>query len=136
MVHLLSPTGKSIRADPAGDGHYGSKRGDRIHLGTDFICTPGQTVHSPAKATVLRISYPYKGDVNYSGIFLDAGWCYIKIFYFEPFVGKGVELYRGQPMGIAQDISLKYPGQGMVPHVHLELSRFSNNPELYTISGG
>ena len=144
MVHLLSPTGQSIRKDPAGDGHYGSPRSKIVdgkvvtykHAGTDSSCTPGQTCWAPHQSVVVRPAYPYKNDKTYLGILLDAGWCLIKLFYLEPFVGVGVELYRGQPIGIAQDVTLKYPGIGMTPHIHWELSRFSNNPELYTISGG
>ena len=135
MIHLLSPTGHGIRGDPAGDGHFGSPRGSKHHQGTDFICTPGQQVYAPAKSIVIRNAYPYPKDTRYSGILLDAGWCLIKLFYLSPCLRKGVELWRGQLIGIAQDISLKYPGQGMTPHIHMELSKISTNPEHYTIGG-
>ena len=134
MVHLLSPTGKGIRGDPAGDGRYGAKRGEKTHQGTDFLCIPGQDVYAPARATILRVANPYK-DSTYSGLLLDCTWCYIKLFYLQPITGKGAEVYRGQVIGIAQDVTERYKGQAMLPHIHMEVSKLSLNPEHYMIGG-
>jgi hypothetical protein len=52
----------------------------------------------------------------------------VQLFYFEPnekLIGKAVE--KGQKIGIAQDISKKYPD--MTPHVHLSI--VSINPEIF-----
>ncbi|HET7793474.1 MAG TPA: hypothetical protein VFL64_08820, partial [Rhizobacter sp.] len=43
----------------------------------------------------------------------------VKIFYAEGLVCGDVQ--AGQPIALAQDLSLKYPG--ITNHIHLELSR-------------
>jgi len=132
MMLLLSPTGKGIRVDPAGDGHYGTPRGNRTHKGTDFLCDVGQEVWSPINGRTVRKSFPYD-DMSYNGIIIAGSWCLVVLWYLNPFVGNGVEVYRGQPVGIAEDVSLRYPGQGMLAHIHMEIKDLSRNPEHYMI---
>ena len=130
MITLLNPTGKPIRSDAAGDGHYGAKRGIRLHKGIDLLCDPGQDVVSPLQGFVMRIAFPYADDLAYKGIVIQGEWCRIKIFYVEPFVGNGVQVYRGQPIAKAQNVALRYGGD-MRPHVHLEFEEIIPNPEFF-----
>ena len=68
---ITNPTGKPIRVDAGGDGHYGASRrrsdGTRYaHKGTDFSGTPGQPVRVPIGGILKRKAKPYsKGE--YSG---------------------------------------------------------------------
>jgi hypothetical protein len=132
MIALLNPTGKPIRSDAAGDGHYGARRGDRRHAGTDYLCDPGQDVVSPMKGFIVRIAYPYADDLGWKGIVIQSDWCRLRIYYLTPFVGIGKEVYRGQPVGTAQDVRQRYPKLiAMQPHVHLEIDSIEKNPEFF-----
>lgn len=125
---MISPTGKGPRkTDSHGSGSYGSKRGDRLHEGTDYICDPGQSIYSPIDGVIRREAKPYAGK-EYSGVLIRNDWCAIKMFYFKPdynLIGKQVK--KGQIIGMAQDISEKY--SGMIPHIHLEICHI--NPEIF-----
>jgi len=126
---MISPTGKGIRTrDKWGSGRYNVSRGDRKHKGTDFICEPGQWVVCPIdEAEVYRVARPYLRE-GYSGLVLTGAKIALKLFYLEPIddiVGEFVK--QGHRIGIAQDISEKYPG--MIPHIHLEVSRV--DPEIF-----
>jgi hypothetical protein len=127
-LKITSPTGLGIRNDPAGSGHYGAPRGGRRHLGLDFLCKPGQTVLCPIhEAVVVKITYPYP-EMVYKGLLLRGRHLSIKMWYLDPWPGIiGMKVKRGDPIGIAQDISEKYKGQ-MEAHVHLAI--FSFNPEF------
>lgn len=123
------PTGKGIRVDLGGDGHYGAKRGKKKHRGLDFLCEPGQKVLSPLDSKFARIALPYEDDLQWSGVLLVCGAVAVKIFYLLPDVSlQGTWVQQGQVIGIAQDIREKYrpkdPGKPfhMRPHIHLELS--------------
>lgn len=137
MISLYNPTGKRVRSDSAGDGHYAARRskGNTVyeHKGVDFECEPGQLVYSPVDGVVVRVAYPYANDDNYMGLVIETRWCKVKMFYFEPFglLNGGSPINQGDDIGIAQDISKRYPGSGMTPHVHLEIYNLSQNPELY-----
>jgi len=119
---MINPTGRRIRNDSGGSGGYGSKRGARLHKGTDFFVIPGEKVFSPISGVVTRIANPYSGTKAYSGLVIRNSKITIKMFYLLPYttiVGK--EVTEGQDVGIAQDISKYYPGQKMEAHIHLEV---------------
>lgn len=124
---MISPTGKGTRGlDKYGSGAYGAGRGNRIHRGADYICVPGQDVVSPVSGTVIRAARPYRGD-DYSGLLIRSPDIEIKLFYLKPLsriIGANVK--AGEKIGVAQDISKKYPG--MTPHIHLQID--SIDPEL------
>jgi hypothetical protein len=128
LIQITSPTGQGIRSDPAGDGHYGAKRGRRQHNGLDFLCDPGQTVTCPIEAgRVVRVAYPYETQ-KYAGLLIKNKHLAIKIFYLDPWPGIiGTTVMRGDPIGIAQDITARYNGQ-MRAHIHLAVLSF--NPEI------
>jgi len=125
---MISPTGKGPRkTDSHGNGSYGSKRGNRLHEGRDYICDPGQSVYSPISGVISRKAKPYAGE-EYSGVLIRNDWCAIKMFYLRPdynLIGKRVK--KGQIIGTAQDISEKYPG--MINHIHLSI--VSIDPEIF-----
>ena len=74
--------------DKWGSGHYGAKRGTRLHNGIDIVADYGSDVVSPIDGTVTRISYPYSNDLAYKGIFIKGSGAYsnfeIKIFNLFP----------------------------------------------------
>lgn len=123
---MISPTGKGIRSDGAGDGRYGTARGDKIHKGTDYLCEPGQPVYSPITGTIIREARPYT-EGPYSGLLIQGKHCSVKLFYLKPGVTSG-PVKQGQVIGIAQDISKKH-GDNMTPHIHLEIE--SLDPDIF-----
>ena len=125
---MISPTGKGIRQnDQCGSGKFGAPRGQgRLHDGTDFICAPGQSIFSPISALLIREARPYSNS-NYSGVLLHNDNVDVMLFYLVPdykLIGKWC--VKGSIIGIAQDISEKYPN--MIPHIHLRIDKV--NPEL------
>jgi hypothetical protein len=126
---MISVTGKKIRVkDNWGEGHYMASRGRRKHKGTDYICNPGQEIISPIKGIVIREAKPYAKS-DYSGLLIKGKQIEIKMFYFKPRDGlKGMEIQKGEIIGIAQNIAEKYPG--MIPHIHVEV--VSIDPEIVT----
>ena len=124
---VISPTGQKVRNDVKGMGSYGTSRGDRIHEGTDYLCTPGQSVVAPISGKVTRLAYPYN-DRSYGGLVIQGSSLAIKLFYIQPNSGiVGREVKQGEAIATAQDISERY-SIGMKPHVHLEIT--SLNPEI------
>ena len=125
---MISPTGSCVRGlDKHGEGKYGAGRGNHLHKGADFICVPGQNIVSPIKGIIIREAKPYAKS-DYSGLLIRGSDIEIKMFYLEinlKLIGSSIMI--GDFVGIAQDISKKYPG--MTPHIHLEI--VSINPELF-----
>ena len=135
-MKLCNPTGKGIRSDSGGDGHFGASRGDRKHNGLDFLCEPGQVVRATISGKLTR-SRPYYNDVEYVGCGIWGKKYMVKMWYFVPYEDLILdEVKAGQEIGIAQDISKKYGG-GMLPHLHLGLWSLEPttllNPEKYII---
>ena len=115
---MLNPTGKTIRNDTIGTGHFGAPRRDRKHNGVDFLCTPGQIVISPIDGFVSRIAYPYASR-TYKGLEIVGERVSVLIFYIEPAVDiQRSHVKAGDIIGTAQDVS-KMHGNAMKPHVHL-----------------
>lgn len=131
---IYNPTGKEIRSDSGGDGHFDSSRGKRKHEGTDFLCEPGQIVRAVIAGRLVR-AYPYQGDTFYTGCRIWGKSWMAKMFYFEPYAYLINEnVLQGEAIGIAQDISKKYGGD-MKPHIHTGLYKLNPtllvNPEEY-----
>lgn len=125
---MINPTGGKIRSDSQGDGHHGAPRGKRTHDGTDYECEPGQAVKAPHSGTLTRRAYPYGDkDIRWMGCVIESKAVTTKMFYLKPshnLIGQNIK--RGQVIGTAQDISVKYPG--MTPHIHLRVVNV--DPEL------
>jgi murein DD-endopeptidase MepM/ murein hydrolase activator NlpD len=119
---MINPTGGRVRIDNAGSGYFRASRGTRYHQGVDFECDPAQEVLCPISGKIVRIANPYSGDPNYSGVLVENPRVTIKLFYVKVAQGMiGKEVKAGEVIGEAQDVTLKYKGQGMLPHVHLEI---------------
>ncbi len=121
---------RQIRNDRGGAGHYGAsrtKKGKKYkHKGTDYCCTPGEEILSPATGLILREARPYDHG-EYTGFVLDTKRCRLMVFYVKLHDGLiGAIVRQGQPIGIAQDISLKY--RDVLPHFHIEVVRC--DPEI------
>jgi len=127
---MISPTGKGVRNDAKGFGNYGAKRGSRKHKGVDYLCEPGQDIVAPISGMVERIAYPY-ADKSYSGLVIAGPYMTVKLFYFEVVTNVGLYVERGDTIGLAQDISQRYGGLPMLPHIHLEV--VSIDPEALRV---
>lgn len=122
---FCSPTGfNSVReTDAYGKGYFGAPRGPRLHRGVDLNIEPGAEVFSPIFGKVVRITAPYKSDDRFKGVVIDGLGPYtgfsVKLFYLNPkqeLIGRAVQ--RGDVLGYAQDLTIKY--KGISNHVHFE----------------
>lgn len=121
-----------VRIDPAGSGHFGARRGGRSHRGIDYRCTPGLGVLSPAIGYVSKLGYCYSDDLTWRYVQVtDTGGLFHRLFYVDPSLQVGDRVTTESVVGVAQDISTRYPGQQMRPHVHYEVMRDGEylNPE-------
>lgn len=124
---MLNPTGGIVRFDSHGKGTFGSSRGNRTHKGLDLCLIngrPGQKVIAPITGVVYRHMIAYAGD-DYRGIVIRNEHWEVRLLYLVPTVKKGFPVHAGDVIGIAQDISERYPpkdGQkSMLPHIHMEV---------------
>lgn len=113
-----------VRDDPAGSGDFGASRGDRIHEGIDFVCEPGVRVLSPVAGEVTKVGYAYADDLSwrYVEVTCPRGYAH-RVFYVAPAVYPGCRVTTETALGMAQDITARYPESGMTPHVHYEVRR-------------
>lgn len=128
----VNPTGKGVRNDPAGSGAFGLARerdGRRYaHRGLDLEAVAGENVLAPIDGIVERVGLVYANDVQWRLMVL-AGDEYgqrieVKLMYVVPRMEViGHRVKAGDPIGAAQDITKKYPGRGMKPHVHVEVRK-------------
>ena len=120
-----------IRTDAAGDGHYGASRGNRTHIGIDYVVTPGAAILSPVDGIVTKEGYPYRGDMIFRYVQItDKDDFRHRLFYstlLDVSIGDAVE--EGQIVAKAQAISERYMGQGMQDHVHYEILAPAGTPQ-------
>ncbi len=108
--------------DPAGSGEYGASRGSRTHNGIDYVCVPGCQVLSPVDGVITKRGYPYGDDLQWRYVQItDSDGLMHRLFYVEPSLGPMKRLRKGSIIGVAQDITQRYPDNGMQPHIHLEV---------------
>ncbi len=130
----MNPSGGDIRNDRGGSGHYGAprKRDDGstyTHRGVDYSCRIDQKIWMPCTGKIIRDAYPYHPDHTYHGVMIEAKRVRFKMFYvrlYDGIVGKVVKI--GEPIGIAENIALRYPGKGVTPHIHVGIVRC--DPEI------
>lgn len=110
--------------DDFGSGHFGASRGNRPHLGIDYVTTEGEPIYAPFDMEVTRVSLPYFDTSDYKGIAFStqiAGVNYDgRWWYFVPnsdIIGHSVS--KGQLLGYAQSLQGRY--QGITDHTHLQL---------------
>jgi len=116
-----------IRSDSMGDGHYLAPRGNHIHQGVDWEARPYEEIYTPIDCKIIRLAYPYVGDLYYKGLLIGNKYMRIKIFYISPLeniIGKFLK--AGDIIGYAQDITKKY-GKNMTNHIHTEMDSFDLN---------
>lgn len=116
-----------VRNDPAGGGSFGARRGARTHQGVDFRCNPGALILSPVAGQVTRYGWAYARAEG------APDWRYVEVtdaqnrrhrFLYTtllPELAVGYPVSPHQAVAVAQDISARYPGSGMLPHVHYEV---------------
>ncbi len=126
LTNITNPIkkGRIRKTDIWGKGQFGTPRGQRTHNGLDIAVRPGQDVFAPIDGTVVRIAYPYAKDLSYAGVLIEGNGGHkeytIKIFYIIPsiiMIGKMVKV--GDKIGVAQDLTRKYPG--ITNHIHMEV---------------
>lgn len=134
---IRQATVMSVRSDPAGDGHYHARRGSKLHRGVDYCCEPDAPVFSPVEGTITKHGCAYEDDLSWRYVQVtDASGLRHRLFYVELTLTVGDRVYPESVVGRAQDISARYPGQGMLPHVHYEIKDREGsflNPECYSI---
>lgn len=112
------------RRKGAGDfGAYRSAHPATPHQGQDFLVAPGQPIYAAISGKV-RIANPYKDDPRFSGVEVigtgkDAAYK-VKAFYLAPTVTGGQQVERGDVIGYAQDLGIKYSAS-TPNHTHVEV---------------
>ena len=129
VFYTISPTGGGVRNDAGGSGYWLAKRGTKLHQGVDYELPhgAGQLVISPIAGRIERIAYPYSDTQDFAGCEIRGDGIWIKMFYFrlhDSLIKQRVVI--GQEIGVAQDISKRYPN--VTPHIHLEIIKI--NPEI------
>ncbi|MXN90145.1 peptidoglycan DD-metalloendopeptidase family protein [Flavobacterium sp. Sd200] len=122
---VFTPVTKNMKFrgyDPLGSGAFGAHRSGntRKHSGVDVLATPGQDIFAPISGTAVRVAYPYKDDLSYTGILIKNAEYEVKMFYLSPTVVMGKQVTAGQKIGVAQNITAKH-GAAMQNHVHFEV---------------
>lgn len=119
--------------DPTGEGHFGASRGSRTHNGQDYACEPGTEIYAPVWGKVTKLGYTYGsgyGDADpnsgegepYRYVQItDRDGLKHRVFYVKPSVNLGETVKTNDIIGVSQDITLRYPGSGMINHIHYEI---------------
>lgn len=115
-----------VRSDKAGDGSFGASRGrNKAHRGVDVLVKEGDRIHSPVRGTVSKYGICYADDEDWKYIEIQENISnhYHRFFYLDlrasPKVGEFVN--KGDFIGVAMDITDRYPSIGMHPHIHYEV---------------
>jgi murein DD-endopeptidase MepM/ murein hydrolase activator NlpD len=116
-----TPTKSGLKrgCDPKGCGHFGASRGTRKHMGVDFVTLPNEPILAPISGKVTALPYA-SSDLIHRGIEIISGNQEHQLFYLKPIVKVGQSVSKGQIIGYADDIRLKY-GSTMTNHVHHEV---------------
>ena len=123
-MKAVIPTELEVRTpDKWGAGHYKAPRGKRTHNGIDYTCPAGYSVLAPVSGVVTKFGYPYGDDLSFKYIQIShtsaEGDYDHRIFYVSPGWEIGTNVKEGQVIGIAQDLTVRYPG--ITPHIHYEI---------------
>lgn len=114
----------TLRSDPAGHGAYNADRGARDHKGIDLIAAPGAKITLPVSGRVVKIGRAYATDSRYNSYHIRlANDLVLKLLYVKPLYKVNENINAGAVIGEAQNIAAKYPGRGMLNHIHVEILR-------------
>jgi hypothetical protein len=113
---------KSRATDRYGSGqfHAGRTKGKKHHehQGLDVQAKPNESIFSPIDGDIIREAVPYP---PFTGVVIRGKGAYagyeVKLFYVQGYFSGHVT--AGTPIGVAEDLSIKYPG--ITNHVHLEV---------------
>ena len=109
-LNLFRPLQHGEReADAWGEGGFGASRGDRLHKGIDFLGTPAERVSCPCDGVIRRIGRCYGDTDEYKLIEIISGPAWVRVFYANPEVLPGDEVFIGDALGYVQDIAARYP---------------------------
>jgi len=131
QFRVESPVGPlpTQRADEWGSGHFGARRGSKKHDGLDLIVTPGQPIFSMIDGTVEKYEQCYLHDTRWKGVQIANAQLRVELWYMDPTNTVAVDEFvqAGQMVGVAQDISIKYPPtekipHDMTPHLHVRVT--------------
>lgn len=110
--------------DKHGSGHWSAPRGDRQHMGVDYVCQPGWLAVTPVAGVVTRLGWCYRDDPTYRYVEVtDNSGLRHRLFYVKPLAGLhvGDRVRIHDPVGIVQEIAARYPE--ITPHIHYEIKR-------------
>lgn len=137
IVPPVFPYAGTRDMDAWGSGTFGAKRdeGTRMHMGRDFISTPGDQVVAvfPGIVTATGYAYPNVGELHSLWLEGEGAWKHWRAQYLYvraqvavgvPIVGQRFD--QGEVLGHAEDVAAYYhkkdPTHGpMTNHVHLML---------------
>jgi len=130
-MEIASPTGPmpAVRNDGWGQGRFGTNRGSKQHDGLDLIVTPGQPIFSMITGSVEKYEQCYTGDTRWTGVQIANQLIRVELWYMNARNTVAVDelVLAGQMVGVAQDISVKYPPtkkipHDMTPHIHVRVT--------------
>ena len=130
-MEIASPTGPMpvVRDDEWGSGRFGANRGRKQHDGLDLIITPGQPTFSMITGNVEKYEQCYTKDTRWTGVQIGNQLIRVELWYMNArnTVAVGELVLAGQVVGVAQDISVKYPPtekipHDMTPHIHVRVT--------------
>jgi hypothetical protein len=120
-LRLFAPASHGIRlSDAWGEGTFGAPRGECNHKGVDYLISPGERVRSPVDGVVRRIGRCYADTAEYQLVEIATVGAIVRVFYVEPDLLPGTQIFIGDTIGWAQDIAARYD-EDMLNHVHLEV---------------
>ncbi|XP_023144751.2 leukocyte cell-derived chemotaxin-2 [Amphiprion ocellaris] len=118
-----NPNNSRRTSDGWGEGHYGARRGNRVHQGLDIVCRDGSTVYAPFDVTLDRKVIVYndpenkKTAINEGIQMRGEGLCF-KLFYVRPDRTSG-SVSKGERIGTMLPMQTVYPG--ITSHVHVQM---------------
>ncbi|XP_062234463.1 leukocyte cell-derived chemotaxin-2-like isoform X1 [Platichthys flesus] len=126
-----NPANNRRTSDSWGQGHYGARRGTRVHAGLDIVCSDGAAVYAPCDVTLGGRLTVYtdasKAAIN-SGINLRAEGLCFKLFYVNPDRTSG-SVRKGERIGTMMPMQSVYPG--ITSHVHVQLCDKSDPTQYF-----
>lgn len=121
-------------SDGFGYGHFGAPRSNgRTHNGTDFSCNPGDLILSPISGKITKKGVPHYNEAYRYIQITDSAGLRHRVFYVQiihDLFEMNAEVFEGDPIGVAQNISKKYDtdNRKMINHIHYEIINTKGEP--------